>query len=108
RLEEHRHALKDNHPCPLCGALAHPYAIHVPNIEAKDNELKQLRETFAHTKQALETHQHEKIKRGSKIDHATHVRADEMERIALQRKQQEELLKELEKDNVPALNSPNA
>src|SRR5690606_32948219 len=41
-------------------------------------------------------------------DHATHVRADEMERIALQRKQQEELLKELEKDNVPALNSPNA
>lgn len=106
-LEEHRHALKDNQPCPLCGALAHPYAVHEPIIEAKDDELKELRETFAHTKQALEMDQHEKIKRGSKIDHATQVRADEMERIVLQRKQQEELLKELEKDNIPALNSPD-
>src|SRR5690606_41935373 len=88
-------------------SFAHPYAVHEPIIEAKDDELKQLLETFVHTKQALEMDQHEKIKRGSKIDHATQVRAEEMERIVLQRKQQEELLKELEKDNIPALNRPD-
>src|SRR5690606_3204538 len=106
-LEEHRHALKDNHPCPLCGALAHPYAVHEPIIEAKDDELKQLRETFVHTKQARDRDQHEERKHGSKIDNTTQVRAEEMERIVLQHKQQEELLKESQNDNIPALNRPD-
>lgn len=29
-LEEHRNALKNGEPCPLCGALEHPYAENLP------------------------------------------------------------------------------
>ena len=35
-LEEHRHQLRDGEPCPLCGALEHPYASILPE---KDDSL---------------------------------------------------------------------
>lgn len=35
-LEEHRSQLKDNEPCPLCGALEHPFATH---FETKEDDL---------------------------------------------------------------------
>lgn len=36
-LEQHRHKLSDGEACPLCGALNHPYAQHLPE---KDDELE--------------------------------------------------------------------
>ncbi len=45
-LEAHRHQLKDNEPCPLCGALEHPYATG-ENIETiQETLLTEKRETL--------------------------------------------------------------
>lgn len=41
RLEDHRHNLKSGEPCPLCGALEHPYAEGAaPNQEIAEVELE--------------------------------------------------------------------
>lgn len=34
-LEDYRHALQPGEPCPLCGALEHPFAVHAPNFESQ-------------------------------------------------------------------------
>lgn len=42
-LEDHRHALEEGHPCPLCGALSHPYDLGAkpePAIGALEKEVE--------------------------------------------------------------------
>nr|WP_317199460.1 AAA family ATPase [uncultured Psychrobacter sp.] len=46
-LEEHINDLKDNHPCPLCGALEHPYGEQNPHLQNGESEGKQLQASIA-------------------------------------------------------------
>ncbi len=38
-LEQHRTQLKDEEPCPLCGALEHPYATVAPHFDMNEERL---------------------------------------------------------------------
>jgi exonuclease SbcC len=39
-LEQHRHNLVDGQPCPLCGALSHPFADELPPLNDTVEQLK--------------------------------------------------------------------
>jgi exonuclease SbcC len=64
-LADHRHGLKSGDPCPLCGALEHPYAEGAePNLEmaileselkAADKKLSALRKALQNFEQTLKT-----------------------------------------------------
>lgn len=51
-LDEHRFQLNDDEPCPLCGALDHPYATKAPHFDANE-ELLWNKESLLRTNQEL-------------------------------------------------------
>ncbi|MCM4156673.1 AAA family ATPase [Gramella sp. AN32] len=56
-LEQQRHKLKDGEPCPLCGALAHPYAEHLPEKDTRlELEIKNIREQLETQTSMLNTY----------------------------------------------------
>ena len=61
-LEEHRHRLKDGEACPLCGAIEHPFSIHLPKenpstlekqISLKKQEVDKLNTNYNEQKTTL-------------------------------------------------------
>ncbi|UXI00745.1 AAA family ATPase [Photobacterium sp. TY1-4] len=53
-LSEYRSQLKDDEPCPLCGALEHPYAEQHPAVEGMLHSLRQRLQALAEQRQAGE------------------------------------------------------
>lgn len=45
-LDDHRKNLKENEPCPLCGALEHPYATESFDIDLKEDLISEKKELF--------------------------------------------------------------
>ena len=72
KLEDHRHDLKRGEPCPLCGALGHPYAegaipgAEISELQAEVNKanekLEETRETFRVFGRTLKTLSADKAK----------------------------------------------
>ncbi|MDR1963333.1 MAG: AAA family ATPase [Planctomycetaceae bacterium] len=101
-LEEHREFLLDGKPCPLCGALEHPFAngkIPAPNeIETKLKEAKHHLDEITQKFNKFEIEQgitlRERDQRRKQISENTEKLKQEQYRI-------EELLKRLEIDLLP-------
>src|SRR5690606_10028062 len=45
-LNDHRKNLKKNEPCPLCGALEHPYATESFEMDLKEDLISEKKELF--------------------------------------------------------------
>ncbi|MCE5274616.1 MAG: AAA family ATPase [Deltaproteobacteria bacterium] len=70
-LEQERKRLEDGMPCPLCGAIDHPYARgNVPELNEAEAELKNARALFKQAAEQLSSLENERIKTGEKIEHA--------------------------------------
>ena len=51
QLQAARKDLKENHPCPLCGALSHPWAEHLPEQSLDRNERLRLKAEMKQTQE---------------------------------------------------------
>lgn len=60
-LKQHRAELKPDVPCPLCGSLEHPYALHQPIFDVKDEVLKE-KQKLLKTKSELGIGHRQKVK----------------------------------------------
>ncbi len=81
-LEEHRHQLQDGQPCPLCGALEHPYAKDLPaqedgvqeeirtaegELAEKQRQITSYETSLAHHRQRLKVLQQNEQETGNQL-----------------------------------------
>lgn len=100
-LEAHRNVLVDGEPCPLCGALEHPFALDNPIFDPKEAVLKSKTELLT-TKRALKTATQTNLENEQK---KTQILKKDIlaitEAMAPQQIEIEKICKSLELDNIP-------
>ncbi len=70
-LAEERKRLEDGKPCPLCGAIDHPYAQgNVPELSSAEAALKNAKAEFKKISEALGRLGNEQVKTAAEIRHA--------------------------------------
>lgn len=95
-LEEDRKRLIDGRPCPLCGALDHPYAQgNIPELSATEAELEKSKTEFGLLTKRLSKGEAEQIKTAVDIEHGEKDKVQKLAVLAEDEKQCAESLRDL-------------
>lgn len=96
-LEQHRHELQDGKPCPLCGALEHPFATkEAPRLDDKEEELRQRKVALASLQRDLEKDKQAKMRAELAKEHAHNNQDNAQEQLAHQLENLGRVLEELQ------------
>ncbi|MDR0335534.1 MAG: hypothetical protein LBI18_00405, partial [Planctomycetaceae bacterium] len=103
-LEEHRQFLHDGQPCPLCGALEHPFAydnIPMPDkIDSKFDDAKHDLDELIQTWNKIEIEQKTSSRELSQLQLQLNENSEQLKQ---EQQQADKLLKQLKLDRLPTL-----
>ncbi|MBF0125341.1 MAG: hypothetical protein HQL60_08395, partial [Magnetococcales bacterium] len=81
-LESERQQLQDGHPCPLCGAVEHPYARgNVPTLDATAQLLQQAKHARQALQQRMTALQKKQSQNQVELEHNQRLQHDKQETI---------------------------
>jgi exonuclease SbcC len=99
-LDEHRYALEDGKPCPLCGATEHPFARgNEPKIGKKEQDFQKLKQDFQKLNSEIQQNEKELAKSVSNKENALINSDKENRKLEENRKKAVEILNEIKKLN---------
>lgn len=94
-VESHRAHLVNGKPCPLCGALEHPYAVEIPEAESElETELLQAETALKAGERKLLTYEQEQVSKGRELQQKAKLESEEQQELH----KQQELLRSYEKE----------
>jgi len=101
-LEEERKQLEDGKPCPLCGAIDHPYAQgNVPVLNEAEAELKKTKNEFKKVSEKLSKLEAGQVKAITDIRHAEKEMGEKKASLDIDEKQCTDALLKLNIEAVP-------
>ncbi|MBA4416784.1 MAG: chromosome segregation protein SMC [Syntrophus sp. (in: bacteria)] len=96
-LEEDRKRLEDGKPCPLCGAIDHPFALgNVPELNDAETELKNLKAELKSLSEVLRKQENRLVKMAAEIEHAGKAMVEKQTALAVDEKQCADTLAKLD------------